>query len=237
MLSICLLAFNERLSLEKLVPEMILAGRELCGNEFEVLVVDDASTDHSLQILSEIGRIEPQLRVVSHTTNQGYAGATLTALKKSRGELIVIIDGDGQHPPDQVGNIVAKLLSGYSVVFPIRKRRAEPLNRKLASKLLTFQCWIYLGYRRRDINGGIKGFSRTAADKIEIRHFLNLVNPEIWIRSRQHDLNIGYVTVDQIARFDGTKSRVISKPVPLFLSINRYLKALRSELHANEVTG
>jgi hypothetical protein len=133
-----------------------------------------------------------------------------------------------------VSKIIAKIENGNAVVFPIRKRRAEPLNRKLASKVLTFQCWIYLGYRQRDINGGIKGFSRTAADRIEIRHFVNLVNPEIWIRCRQQNLKIGYVAVDQIARFDGTKSRVISRPGPLFLSVNRYLRSLRRELQAQE---
>lgn len=234
--SIGVLAYNEKASLSAFLPDLYAMCQQHFGDDFEILIVDDCSTDGTPEFISEMTHTLPRLRTVRHERNLGYAAASRTALERGAGDYLFVIDGDGQHAPPQIISLATALEDGAEVALPVRTKRAEPLQRRIASWILTTQCRLLLGFPRTDINGGIKAIRRSAVANIRIEHDVNLVNPEIWTRARNSGLRVAFVEVEQLPRLDGTRSRVIRKPVPLFLDVTRYVwqlgKSVKRSAHA-----
>ena len=230
-LSVAVLAYNESVSLRVLLPALHDTCERLAHSDFELWVIDDASTDSTAQVVEDMKQALPQLRNLRHEINQGYAYATRSAIRAATGDVVIIMDGDGQHTPDQVERIFERFSESDSqVIFPNRTVRAEPLQRRVASRVLTTQCRWLLGFPGKDINGGIKGIRQTVSSKIEIKHQANLVNPEIWVRCHNESLLFEFVSIEQKTRIDGTESRAIKKPTAMLKSVILYILALRREL-------
>lgn len=221
--SVGVLAYNESVSLAQFLPQLHACCDEHFGEDFEIVVVDDCSSDDTPNLVTDLARALPGIRHVRHDRNRGYAAASRTALIEGGGDYVFVIDGDGQHAPEQIIAMTKALEQGADVVLPIRVQRSEPLQRRIASWILTAQCRALLGFPQTDINGGIKGVRRDAVDAITIEHEVNLVNPEIWMRSSNAGLRVAFVPVEQLPRIDGTKSRVIRQPVPLLIDVSRYV--------------
>lgn len=229
LVSVAVLAYNEREGLSILLPQLDSLLREAFVH-YEIVIVDDCSQDGTEGWLKSLADELPCVRTVRHSRNLGYAAASRTALTHSLGQFRVVMDGDGQHSPDQVLKVIRALAQGAEVVLPVRKSRVEPPKRRLASWLLALECRLLLGFPQRDINGGIKGIRASAIAQINIVHEANLVNPEIWVRSRNHSLAVGFVEVDQLKRLDGTASRVIRNSFTLFIAVTRYVVGLAREV-------
>lgn len=227
--TVAVLAYNEAATLPALIEAIDNFCRRQFGDDYETLIIDDASTDATESVVERLVERFPRTRLFRHDQNLGYAFATRSALKMSVGNVVFVIDGDGQHPPQQILEFLGPLGLGYDIVLPHRTMRAEPIQRRIASRILTAQCRLLLGFPGSDINGGIKALTRSAIKNIEIRHQVNLVNPEIYASARSSGFRVGFAQVEQLARADGTPSRVISSPVSLFIKVNRYLLALRRE--------
>lgn len=229
LVSVAVLAYNEREGLSVLLPQLDSVCREVFAH-YEIVIVDDCSQDGTDNWLRSLADELPCVRTVRHSRNRGYAAASRTALTHSLGEFRVVMDGDGQHSPDQVLKVIDALAQGADVVLPVRKSRVEPPKRRLASWLLALECRLLLGFPQQDINGGIKGIRASAVAQVDIVHEANLVNPEIWVRARNHSLVVGFVKVDQLKRLDGTASRVIRNSFTLFISVTRYIVGLAREV-------
>lgn len=227
--SIGVLAYNERASLKELIPAICGYGRRHL-DQFEVVVVDDGSTDGTRDWLEQISDDFPKVRWIRHRTNSGYAAATRTALTESKGDVRLVVDGDGQHPPEQITAFLEALKDGADVAMPVRSQRTEPWSRRLGSFILTAQCRILLSFPEKDINGGIKALTAEAAEGLQILHEQNLVNPEIWVRARNAKLSVVFVQVEQKERLDGTASRVLRNPLVLLFQISSYVTRLRREI-------
>jgi glycosyltransferase involved in cell wall biosynthesis len=221
--SIGVLAYNETASLSDFLPNLYELCQRNFGEDFEILVVDDCSTDGTPEFISRMTSAMPRIRTVRHEKNLGYAAASRTALEQGLGEYLFVIDGDGQHAPEQIVDLAVALDGGADIALPIRTKRAEPLQRRIASWILTTQCRFILGFPKKDINGGIKAVRRDVVESVGIKYEVNLVNPEIWTRARNAELRVAFVEVEQLPRLDGTRSRVIRKPVPLLLDVTRYV--------------
>lgn len=228
--SVMIVAFNEASTLPTLIQDIDV---NLQGfGQSEIVVCDDGSTDETAAVVEAVTTLS-NLRIVRHETNLGYAAATATALKSALGRRIVIVDGDGQHDGEQVRTMLTVLHGReIDVLFPTRISRSEPLIRLLASKFVTCLAKTMLHFPNNDVNGGIKGFSRVAADSLDPQHRVNLVNPELWAQVRRLGLSFDFVSVRQLPRLDGTASRVAKKPVRTIVALLKYFWKLRRELRA-----
>jgi dolichol-phosphate mannosyltransferase len=104
------------------------------GETYEIVFVDDGSTDRSRAILAALALSDPHIRVVGLSRNFGHEMATTAGLRHARGQAAVVMDADLQDPPELIAEFVARWRQGYQVVYGVRRRReGESLLKKLTS--------------------------------------------------------------------------------------------------------
>lgn len=131
---------------------------------WEVVVVDDGSTDGTALRLAELTASLPGVRVLRHEENRGYGAAIKTALRQSRAELVAITDADGSYPADRVGDLL-ELMGDAEMVVGARDPADPhyPVLRRLPKAILGgWVSWL-VGRRVPDINSGLRVFRRAVA--------------------------------------------------------------------------
>jgi glycosyltransferase involved in cell wall biosynthesis len=134
-LSVVVPVYNEETNVEPLVGEINGVLRHL-GKSYEVVVVDDGSEDQTFAVLSKLHREQPTVKVVRLKRNFGQTAAVAAGLAYARGEIVVLMDGDGQNDPADIPALLAKLAEGNDMVAGWRFNRRDPfLNRRLPSMI------------------------------------------------------------------------------------------------------
>ena len=133
--SVVVPVFNEEGNVETLAART-LAAMERIGEPFELLFVDDGSSDRTPQLLRKVAAGDARVRVVRFTRNYGQEAAVEALYLNARGRWIVQMDGDLQHPPEEIARLVAKKNEGYDVVYGLRQGRQDALFRVLASRAM-----------------------------------------------------------------------------------------------------
>jgi glycosyltransferase involved in cell wall biosynthesis len=234
--TIILPAFNESGYIAEMVARAIIAG-EMRPDPFEIIVVNNASADATAAIVAAIAVKDPRVRLISHPENRLYAASCLTGAKAAQGERIFILDSDGQHPAEDLWKFDEKLDAGNDLVFGWRRRRAEPPMRIFMSRFLLGLARWHVGYPLHDVNCGIRAFTRAYAERLEIRHRVNLVNPELYVRARLGGFRVGEAEVVQEKRKAGVSSHELGWLWRIFLTVNRYLASLGAELRTEKNAG
>src|SRR6201999_4192000 len=134
--SVVVPVFNEEGNVEALAARVV-AAMEGVGESFELLFVDDGSRDRTPEVLRRVAAREPRVRVVRFTRNYGQEAAVEALYLNARGRWLVQMDGDLQHPPEQIPLLIAKKDEGFDVVYGVRqKRQGDTLFRVAASRLM-----------------------------------------------------------------------------------------------------
>lgn len=131
--SVVVPVFNEESNIEALV-DRVTPVLESVGEPFEILFVDDGSTDRTPELLRQQVERHGHVRAVRFTRNFGQEAAVQAAYLYARGEWILQMDGDLQNPPEEMPKLLAHRDAGYDIVFGVRKGRRDPLFRKVASE-------------------------------------------------------------------------------------------------------
>lgn len=229
-LGVAFLAYNEEELIAKTVAEAVSSLSAVPGLDWRVLVVDDGSRDRTGEIADGLAKENPRVSVVHHQGNKGYAIATETALKSAPGEVVMVVDGDGQHTMADAPRFLAAIDEGADVVFGWKKERHDPLPRLVLSRgLNTLSRWI-LGSPLHDINGGCRAFRREVARKLEIRHRINFVGDEIFARCRIAGWKVSEVVVRHFPREAGQSIHRPWKMLGTIARVLRYLFELREEI-------
>jgi glycosyltransferase involved in cell wall biosynthesis len=227
--TIVLPAYNESGYIAEMIAHTIRAG-EMRPDPFEIIVIDNASTDDTAGIVERIALADSRVRLIRHPENRLYAMSCLSGTKAARGERVFILDSDGQHPPADIWKFDAKLDRGMDFVFGWRVKRDEPPQRLVMSKFLLGLTRHYIGFNLHDVNCGIRGFNRRFADALEIKHRVNFVNPEFFVRAKLRGLKIDEVQIEQEKRKAGVSSHEFRRLWRIFQSVRGTLKALSEEL-------
>ena len=227
--SIVLPAYNESGYIAQMVAETIRAAA-MREDPFEVIVVDNASTDDTAGIVERLARADSRISLIRHPENRLYAMSCLSGTKAAKGERVFILDSDGQHPPTDIWKFDAKLDEGADFVFGWRVKRAEPPQRIAMSKFLLHLTRFYVGFDLHDVNCGFRGFNRRFADALEIKHRVNFVNPEFFVRAKLAGLKIDEVQIEQEKRKAGISSHEFGRLWRIFQSVRATLKSLSEEL-------
>lgn len=120
-LTVVVPVFNEEKNISHLLLRLCDALAEAVA-DWDVIFVDDGSWDESWSILEEAARSDPRVRAVRLSRNFGHQVALSAGLQLARGEFVVTMDGDLQHPPEEIPRLVAKAKEGYDVVYAVRAR-------------------------------------------------------------------------------------------------------------------
>jgi len=167
MISAVVPAYNEEESLEAFY-KVLIPNLSKLDKEYEVIFVDDGSTDKTLDILKEFERKNSNVRIFSLRKNKGKAEALTVGFEKAKGDLIVTLDADLQDRPEEIGNLIEKSKEGFDLVTGWRKDRKDALKTKLSSKLFNFLTSSFWGVHLHDYNCGLKLYTKEAAKSLNL---------------------------------------------------------------------
>lgn len=129
MISVVVPAYNESAVIRTLY-DVVTASAAGWGDTWELIVVDDGSSDNTLDLCTQIAATDPRMKVLSFSRNFGHQAAVTAGLVYASGDIVAIIDADLQDPPEQLIRFIDKCREGYDVVYAIRTARKEgPLKR------------------------------------------------------------------------------------------------------------
>lgn len=162
-LSVVIPVHNEEESIGKLIDEITNALSE--KYQYEIIVVDDASTDNTLSVLLEMKQNLPTLRVVKHLTNSGQSTAVRTGVQYAKSPWIATLDGDGQNDPADIPNLYNELINNQNsdpwlVVAGHRKKRKDTWLKRISSKYANGIRDRLLRDGTPDTGCGLKVFAR-----------------------------------------------------------------------------
>ncbi|HMD68343.1 MAG TPA: glycosyltransferase family 2 protein [Chitinivibrionales bacterium] len=167
-LSVVVPLLNENESLSPLM-EAIDAALARAGIIYEVVFVDDGSTDGSFRTLSALASRYPgRVRALRFGRNYGKAAALSVGIEAAAGDVIVTMDADLQDDPEVIPDMVKLLDSGWDVVSGWKKKRYDPITKTLPSKLWNFTTSLVAGVKLHDFNCGFKAYRAEAAKSLEI---------------------------------------------------------------------
>lgn len=131
MISLVIPIFNEEELIDQLFARTMSSLKSIT-DDFEIICIDDGSTDNSLAKLIRCHEEDQRFKVISLSRNFGHQAALLAGLHHARGDSIAMIDGDLQDPPELIGDFYKKINEGYQVVYAIRKKRKESPIKRIA---------------------------------------------------------------------------------------------------------
>jgi glycosyltransferase involved in cell wall biosynthesis len=157
MISVVVPLYNEEQTLEELYAELAKALEPL-GQGFEVIYVDDGSTDGSLAALTQLHSETTNVVVVHLRRNFGKAAALQAGFLEARGDIVVTIDADLQDDPAEIPQLLAKLDEGFDLVSGWKSRRNDPWSRRFLSRIFNWAVAVVSGVKLHDVNCGLKAY-------------------------------------------------------------------------------
>ena len=217
---------NEAANIGRVLHQAADVLREV-ADTFELIVVDDGSTDGTAETARELDGSIGTVRVISHETNLGYGAALRTGLAAARLDYVFFTDGDGQFDIADLRRIMP-YVHDYDLVIGYRQRRRDPLLRVAYGKLYGMLLGILLGLRVRDVNCAFKLIRRSVLDGIELKCTGALTSAELLIGASRGGCRIKQVPVCHLPRAAGEQSggspRVILR---MFAELFRFYRRLR----------
>ncbi len=203
-LSVVLPAWNEATNLDRTLG-CVFSALSPEVSEFEVIVVDDGSTDGTAELLQRWMEQEKRLHVVVHPARRGYGAALRSGFDRARCDLVFFTDADGQFDVRELGALLAQS-PDYALVVGYRNGRRDPLGRRLLAR-----CWTALvnglfDLKLRDVNCAFKLLDRRSLQGLEMSAEGAGVNAELFVRAREAGLSWTEVPVSHRQRVQGKAS-------------------------------
>jgi glycosyltransferase involved in cell wall biosynthesis len=167
-LSVLVPIYNEAESIPELCEHLFAVLRELAWS-FEVIAVNDGSTDQSLKCLRDQAALHPDLKIVNFRRNYGQTAALMAAIDHSSGEIIVAIDADLQNDPRDIPRLLAQLDEGYDVVSGWRQDRMDSaISRNFVSRVANKLISIISGVHLSDYGCTLKAYRREVLKDVRL---------------------------------------------------------------------
>ena len=157
-LSIFFPFWNEEKNIEKVVRNAIPVAQKVV-EEWEIIMVDDGSSDDTLKIAKELASSNPNLVVVSHQPNRGYGAALKDGFRNAKYDVIVFTDGDGQFDFSEVSRFIEKI-DKADMVMGYREKRLDHPFRRFLMNLLKVWDFVFFGFYYKVIDCGFKLFMK-----------------------------------------------------------------------------
>lgn len=227
--SVIIPVYNEQESIRPLYCRLREAMDGL-GKSYEIIFINDGSTDGTFGILESLYCEKNYLSVVNFVKNQGQSAAYQEGFNRAKGEIIITMDGDLQNDPKDIPKLLYKLEEGYDAVCGWRKNRRDPFMIKFLSKIANLCRRLTLGEKLHDANCSLRVYKRESLKSIDLTGNMYYMITAILAAS---GCRIGEVEINHYPRkFDKSKFN-IQKRILLFNGLlvfkylynrNKYLK-------------
>jgi len=195
-------AFNDAENLQVLVLRADEALRRLAG-DFEIIVVDDGSTDHTSIVLDSLQQQCPSLRVVRHQRNLGYGAALQSGFRNARKELVFYTDADGQYDVREIGKLLPLLSLDQDVVTGYKIRRADSAHRTLIGKLYHSLVKTLFGLKVRDVDCDFRLIRRRVLEAVPLTCRSGAICVELMCQIERAGFRVTEVPVNHYPRSSG----------------------------------
>jgi glycosyltransferase involved in cell wall biosynthesis len=209
-LSIFFPAYNDAGTIASLAIIAHMTAREI-SDDYEVIVVDDGSPDHTGALLDEMARRFPWLKVVHHEANRGYGGALRTGFATASKELVFYTDGDAQYDPRELLKLHAALSDQTDFVNGYKIGRSDPLHRIVIGRLYHHFVKACFGLRLRDVDCDFRLMRRSVFDKVRLTRSSGVICVELMKKVQDHGFRVAEVPVRHYHRTYG-KSQFFNLP-------------------------
>jgi glycosyltransferase involved in cell wall biosynthesis len=215
-LSILIPVYNEEGNLSLLYEKLVAALKKV-GRAYEVIFVDDGSSDGTMEILLDLREKNPNVKIISFSRNFGQTAALSAGIDSSKGDIIIPMDGDLQNDPEDILMLLQKIEEGYDVVSGWRKDRKDPfLTRRLpsiiANKIISWIGGVYL----HDYGCTLKAYRRDILKNIrlygEMHRFIPIYAQ--WIGAR-----VSEIPVRHFSRGSGSSKYGMSRVFKVILDL------------------
>jgi len=199
-LSIIFPAYNEEKNIKKSLESAVKFATPL--GEYEVIVVDDGSTDSTQVEVLKYKKINDNVHIISHRKNLGYGAAVWDGLKAAKGELIFFTDSDMQFKINELKKFI-NTINDCDVVIGYRKKRSEGFSRKLNMFAWRSLARVFLSLKFRDIDCAFKLFKSKVIKKIKVESTGAMFSAELLYRVNQHGFKVLELPVNHYLRIYG----------------------------------
>jgi glycosyltransferase involved in cell wall biosynthesis len=166
-LSVVVPLLNEVDNLSPLYEQLTVALKQI-GQPYEIVFVDDGSTDGSAKVLTKLFDHDSAVQVIRFQQNFGKTAALTAGFQYSQGEIIVTLDADLQDDPAEIPAMLDTLNEGYDLVAGWRYHRQDPLDKTLPSRMFNLAVSTFSGIRLHDFNCGFKMYRRVVTEQISL---------------------------------------------------------------------
>lgn len=166
-ISVIVPLYNE----EESVVELSIALKKVLENikaNYEVIFIDDGSTDGSFLKIKEINHLNNRFKCIKFKRNYGKSAALSEGFKMSHGDYVITMDADLQDDPEEIPSLLMKINEGYDLVSGWKKKRRDPFIKKHTSKLFNFVTSRLVGLKLHDYNCGLKAYRKDVVKNIKV---------------------------------------------------------------------
>lgn len=172
-------------------------------DDYEIIVVNDGSPDHSQEILEDLCTRYPRLRVVRHPKNRGYGGALRSGFAHATKDLVFYTDGDAQYDPRELKLLAQHLSDSVDMVQGYKVQRHDPLHRIIIGRLYHWTVKIAFGLRLRDVDCDFRLIRRSVFDRVELKSDSGVICVELMKKVQDAGFRIVEVPVHHYHRAYG----------------------------------
>lgn len=154
------------------IPSMVLSVLRTLPkvtDDFEVIVVNDGSSDYTADMLEELERVYPKVHIVTHPKNRGYGAALRSGFGNATKEWIFYTDGDGQYDPRELLDLVNAVQEDTDIVNGYKIERHDPLHRVIIGRVYHHIVRLMFGFRLRDVDCDFRLIKRRVFDEVQLR--------------------------------------------------------------------
>jgi glycosyltransferase involved in cell wall biosynthesis len=222
--------YNEELNIEHAVAAAVESLQKY-SDDYEIIIVDDASTDDSPRLAAKLAADNPRIRVLRHERNRKLGATLRTGFSAATKDLVFYMDADIPFDPDVLGRAIRAMdVTGADMIAAYRHDRTmEGAKRAVYTLIYNWLIGILFGWPHRDINFSFKLMKREVIEAIQLKSEGSLIDAELVVKAKNHGFAIQQMGIDYFPRIRGTSSL---SSFGVILKILRELVTLYPEMRA-----
>jgi len=166
-ISVVVPLYNEDESLKELHQQLSAVLRRM-NIRYEILFIDDGSTDRSFQVLRDLKRNDRHIKIVRFRRNYGKSAALAVGFDKAQGNIVITLDADLQDDPAEIPSLKKQIEDGYDLVSGWKKKRKDPLSKTIPSRFFNTITSVLTGIKIHDFNCGLKAYRRDVVKNVKV---------------------------------------------------------------------